>query len=770
MERKKFLFVSIDALISDIAWQVVKEGHEVKYFIETPSEKEIGDGFVPKTDDWKKEVDWADVIVFDDVLGEGTKAQKLRQEGKLVVGGTPYTDMLEDDRGFGQDELKKAGVTTIPSWNFTSFDDAINFVQEHPGKYVIKPSGEAQNVKQLLFVGEEDDGKDVIQVLEHYKKAWSERIKVFQLQRKISGVEVAVGAFFNGREFIYPINVNFEHKKLFPGNIGPSTGEMGCYDDQTEVLTQNGWKFFRELNYYDDICTLNPSNHAIEFHRPDVVVSFSHHRELVSIQNQTLDIAVTPDHNMYVSSQWDARKFKFVKARDLECQSVIPRTGMWIGHEQQYFVLPSVPVGHYSGKQVIFQETGELEIPMDDWLPFMGIWLAEGSTSSGKISIAQKTPGKTELIESMLEALPFRFTKGDGEFYAYDKQLSVYLESFGKAHDKHIPSFVKELSPMQIDIFLRWFALGDGTQMKGFRIFYTCSKLLADGIQELLLKTGKIGIVKKRQRKGKVWIKDHFADCSGVQYEILEMVKKLDSWIDKRDVKRVEYPGKVYCATVKNHIMYVRRNGKPYWCGNTSMFWSMPNKIFNATLKKMEPKLKEEGYVGYIDINCIVNSYGIYPLEFTSRFGYPTISIQQEAMITPIGQFLYDLARGNGTKLKVRSGFQVGVRVVTSPFPFYDSETFETHAKDAVIVFKKPHMEGIHIEDVKQANGEWLITGHAGIVLIVVGMGSTMRQAQNQVYNRINNILIPNMYYRHDIGDRWVEDSDKLHAWSYLRE
>ncbi len=774
MERKKFLFVSIDALIGDIAWQVVKEGHEVKYFIETPSEKEIADGFVPKTDDWKKEVDWADVIVFDDVLGEGTKAQKLRQEGKLVVGGTPYTDMLEDDRGFGQDELKKAGVTTIPSWNFTSFDDAINFVQEHPGKYVIKPSGEAQNVKQLLFVGEEDDGKDVIQVLEHYKKAWSERIKVFQLQRKISGVEVAVGAFFNGKEFIYPINVNFEHKKLFPGNIGPSTGEMGCYDDQTEVLTRNGWKFFRELNYYDELCTLNPSGHVIEFHRPEVIVSFSHHRELVSVQNQTLDIAVTPDHNMYVASQWNARKraekFGFVKARDLECQSVIPRTGTWVGQEQQYFVLPSVPVGHYSGKQVVFQQTGDVEIPMDDWLAFMGIWLAEGSASYGKISIAQKTAGKTELIEEMLKTLPFSFTKGDGEFYAYDKQLYSYLEAFGKAHDKHVPSFVRELGPRQIDIFLRWFALGDATQMKGFRIFYTCSKLMADGIQELLLKTGKVGIIKKRQREGKRWIKDHFADCSGVQYEILERVRKLDSWIDKRDVKKIAYSGKVYCATVKNHIMYVRRNGKPFWCGNTSMFWSMPNKIFNATLKKMEPKLKEEGYVGYIDINCIVNSYGMYPLEFTSRFGYPTISIQQESMITPIGQFLHELARGNGTKLKVRSGFQVGVRVVTSPFPFTDTEAFETTSKDAVVVFKKPNMEGIHIEDVKLVNGEWLITGHSGVVLIAVGMSSTMRQAQNQVYNRISNILIPNMYYRHDIGDRWVEDSDKLHAWSYLRE
>ncbi len=30
--------------------------------------------------------------------------------------------------------------------------------------------------------------------------------------------------------------------------------------------------------------------------------------------------------------------------------------------------------------------------------------------------------------------------------------------------------------------------------------------------------------------------------------------------------------------------------------------------------------------------------------------------------------------------------------------------------------------------------------------------------------------MIPNMYYRKDIGDRWYEDSDRLHAWGYLRE
>ena len=51
-----------------------------------------------------------------------------------------------------------------------------------------------------------------------------------------------------------------------------------------------------------------------------------------------------------------------------------------------------------------------------------------------------------------------------------------------------------------------------------------------------------------------------------------------------------------------------------------------------------------QGYVGYIDVNCIVNGNGIYPLEFTSRFGYPTISIQQAGMNTPIGQFFWDLS------------------------------------------------------------------------------------------------------------------------------
>ena len=41
------------------------------------------------------------------------------------------------------------------------------------------------------------------------------------------------------------------------------------------------------------------------------------------------------------------------------------------------------------------------------------------------------------------------------------------------------------------------------------------------------------------------------------------------------------------------------------------------------------------------------------------------------------------------------------MRVVVPPFPYNDHETFESTSKDAVILFKTPSREGIHIEDVQ---------------------------------------------------------------------
>ena len=55
----------------------------------------------------------------------------------------------------------------------------------------------------------------------------------------------------------------------------------------------------------------------------------------------------------------------------------------------------------------------------------------------------------------------------------------------------------------------------------------------------------------------------------------------------------------------------------------TVVTYSRTKLFFDRTLGKMAPHLRQNGYCGYINLNTVVNQQGIWPLEFTCRFGYP---------------------------------------------------------------------------------------------------------------------------------------------------
>ena len=97
-----------------------------------------------------------------------------------------------------------------------------------------------------------------------------------------------------------------------------------------------------------------------------------------------------------------------------------------------------------------------------------------------------------------------------------------------------------------------------------------------------------------------------------------------------------------------------------------------------------------------------------------------------------------------------------------------DDKAFRKYSEDATILFKKPNLNGVHIGEVKLVDGDWHVAGRSGYVLVVTGSGPSMQDAIDSAYQAVKNVMIPNMFYRDDIGQRWFTDVDMLLSWGYL--
>lgn len=235
----RILFVSAELIGSEVIHKLIKEGHDLKLFIDHPDRKACFDGFAEKVEDWEAELDWVGkdgLIIFDDVVFGGAQ-DRLRAEGYSVFGGNLAGDKLELDRQFFQDKLKEYGLQVLPAFEFETADDAIQFVQGNRGMWVLKQSS---HIGMLNHVGKREDAEDILDMLRIYKRR---DIKKIQIQKKAVGVEVGIGRQFNGKKWVGPAKINFEHKPLFNNDLGPLTAEMGtlawCSDDDELPLFKN---------------------------------------------------------------------------------------------------------------------------------------------------------------------------------------------------------------------------------------------------------------------------------------------------------------------------------------------------------------------------------------------------------------------------------------------------------------------------------------------------------------------------------------------------
>lgn len=227
-----FLGVSETCDLGALYLRLQAEGHEVKVAVSEPLAEGTLAGLVPRVSDWQAELEWIreagenGIILFEAVSeGFGALQDDLRRQGFKVIGGSAFGDRLENDRAFAQELLARLGFPRGHIWEFSDHTAADAFLAANLGRYVLKFSGTGFDSSDN-YIGQLPDGRDVRAMLKAKLPRAPAGAK-FILMRHISGIEMGVGAYFDGHKFLRPACLDWEHKRFFAGDMGELTGEMG---------------------------------------------------------------------------------------------------------------------------------------------------------------------------------------------------------------------------------------------------------------------------------------------------------------------------------------------------------------------------------------------------------------------------------------------------------------------------------------------------------------------------------------------------------------
>lgn len=382
--------------------------------------------------------------------------------------------------------------------------------------------------------------------------------------------------------------------------------KYGCYDWATEVLTKDGWKHFSDVKMDDEFATLDADGETLIYQKPEDIISYHYTGKMYHIENRGVSLRVTENHSLYVSKGSYYRSGVNTK-RTYPFEFAAPdkyfgkdkrfkKGATWIGKEPESdtFTIPGytctneMKINHCMRTYTY----DPLSVPLMAWLKFLGFYIAEGhaDTRNGngtQISVAYNPDTEEHLVDSLISGIGMEPKSGGkpGLKRFHNCVMTRWLiENCGNhATEKRVPAFIKELPPKYIVVFLEYLYIGDGHKTSTSNILTTTSKQLRDDVCELLLKAGYSFRCRSRDRwmkcseyNGNLIISKNIAhDISWLKgnYVEIDNSKHPKGFIEQWE----DYDGMVYCVTIPSHILYVRRNGRGVWCGNSLRWYDNGN-------------------------------------------------------------------------------------------------------------------------------------------------------------------------------------------------
>jgi len=396
---------------------------------------------------------------------------------------------------------------------------------------------------------------------------------------------------------------------------------MNCFDRETEVVGEKGVKRIDEVDVGEKLYTIDPETREVETKRVVETQEYDYEGEMIDIETRYMDFSVTPNHRMLVDAGGDGEA-EFVEAGDLDDYTnyQIPLGEPVKGRKSDTFSLLEegdagtayvYTDGHgatykravgdaadaleYESNRKAYRcepahvvenpevatEADEVlvqrgakhssvpaEYEMEDWLRFVGWYVAEGSVyetqpkeyenatrgRSKKIQLGQLNDEGRERIVSLLEQMGLSPREEARQISVCNAVIADWLtENCGSGSaDKRLPEFVFELDASLLEHLFDALTRGDGDTHSGIR-YSTKSDRLKDDMVRLAIHIGYKPLVNSDSG---VW-RIRFSDNKG-------------AFRTHRNGGTSESDGKVYCVTMEdNHTVLAGKEGYFQWTGNS---------------------------------------------------------------------------------------------------------------------------------------------------------------------------------------------------------
>ena len=330
----------------------------------------------------------------------------------------------------------------------------------------------------------------------------------------------------------------------------------GCVDEETEILTIEGWKRWNEVSMASKFVTVNTKTKLIEFQKPRDLVIKKYNGDMIKINGRSYNALLTPNHRCLYQSEWNHRNnrqdnWDIKLAEELKSSDYLPQFSL----------------GYYKKKKVYSDELVEL----------IGWIIAEGSfnkeykfiyrgykqLAKSHIRITQYISKNRKQIEYLLKKLKFRYClvgKIKKDFKIYPKESEQIFKILPKKELTF--KFINELTNAQLKILHATLVKADGIDSLTNKNFIQVNNTTLDAFQFLCVLIGKIS--RKYFKTVESYKGNHFG-----KKDIGIISVKDNKYTHHFKLEKIKYKGIIWCPDLKNGTIFIRRNGYVMLTGNT---------------------------------------------------------------------------------------------------------------------------------------------------------------------------------------------------------